>query len=318
MRADNFSLYVCRHADKESKSHISAWETLRPLFDAEIAACDGGNYEFSTLCGAYLANIEYLSASWLNDHVNDIFPLNLRQARNFDCAMQGVAYMPQVVKSIYELLKSHGVWREALVRKSKGRFAREKLLQQISVAYLWGNEDLNDPEGLMTSVLNDFSTEDIEEIVRFLWGVHGEGLKKTQIDRVIAFWAACMEKVDDTSKTHRHLLSQLALFAAYLEEITEPQKAWLLRIGKTIEEAHNGTFFMEYMEKLADESPQAVGEIVRTVVSAEKQYMDFENRFESVIKKLIAAGFKRLAGEICYQLSDIPEIDAIYREQLRG
>jgi hypothetical protein len=37
------------------------WRELEPLFDAELAQCCAGNFEFSALAGAYIANLHYMS-----------------------------------------------------------------------------------------------------------------------------------------------------------------------------------------------------------------------------------------------------------------
>ena len=42
---------------------------MQALFDAELAACVNGNFEFSTLAGAYSGNLEYLSVEWLKANI---------------------------------------------------------------------------------------------------------------------------------------------------------------------------------------------------------------------------------------------------------
>ena len=57
----DFSLYICRHGESEKKHHSAEWQMVQPLFDGEMEACKSGNYEFSTLCGTYLANLHFMS-----------------------------------------------------------------------------------------------------------------------------------------------------------------------------------------------------------------------------------------------------------------
>lgn len=68
------ALRESRLADKESGSHAATWEHLRPRFDQELEKCETGNFEFSTLSAAYIANLEYLSTEWLQAHIKEIFP----------------------------------------------------------------------------------------------------------------------------------------------------------------------------------------------------------------------------------------------------
>jgi hypothetical protein len=43
------ALRLCRLSDKTKESHAKAWRELEPLFDAELAQCRDGNFEFSAL-----------------------------------------------------------------------------------------------------------------------------------------------------------------------------------------------------------------------------------------------------------------------------
>ncbi|HXH91696.1 MAG TPA: hypothetical protein VNN25_08955, partial [Thermoanaerobaculia bacterium] len=62
------ALRESRLADKNGGSHAAVWNGLRPLFDQELEKCETGNYEFATLAGASIANLEYLDADWLRAH----------------------------------------------------------------------------------------------------------------------------------------------------------------------------------------------------------------------------------------------------------
>ena len=63
---------------------------MQPLFDAELAACVNGNFEFSTLAGAYSGHLEYMSVEWLEANIKEIFPVDRRA--NLACAVAGLAY----------------------------------------------------------------------------------------------------------------------------------------------------------------------------------------------------------------------------------
>jgi len=312
----DFSLYMCRNADRERKSHSEEWQSIRTLFDREIEGCKGGNFEFSTLCGAYLANIHYLSSEWLNTHVEDIFPTDIAYAKNFDCALQGFAYMPQPSKVTYLLLRERGILHVAIGRATKGRHAREKLLQHICVSYLWGDESLEAKDGLLAAILTQFDASDIHEIVRFFWGIHGEQLTSEQVEKILAVWRLCMSRIDEGRTDHHGILSDLGLLTVFLKEISDEQERWLLKIAKFIGASHNTEFFVEYLEKLADKSPRQVGEITLKIVQHNKPYYDFENRYESIVSKLLKGPWHKLGEELCNQpnLMDVEGIGKAYSE----
>jgi hypothetical protein len=312
----DFSLYICRSAERERKSHSSEWKSVEPLFDREIEACKAGNYEFSTVCGTYLANLYFMSPEWLTTHIDDIFPKEPNYSRNFDCALQGFAYMPQPTKETYRLMRIRSVLRTALRRSTKGRHARERLLQHISVAYLWDDEPLEGDDSLIQAILQDFEPSDIHEVIRFLWGIQGDPLSPEQVQKIFALWRTCMNCIDESKDGHRRVLCDLGLLAVYLKEISAEQRQWLLRIAPHVGINHNTNFFVEYLDRLADVSPREVGEITLAVVKAEKPSYDFEDRYQSIVRKLLATEYRGLAFDICNQpgIMDLAPIAAIYKE----
>ena len=312
----DFSLYICRNGERERKSHSAEWQLVQPMFDREIEACKLGNYEFSTLCGTYLANLYFMSPHWLSQHIDNIFPKEPKYSRNFDCALQGFAYMPQPIKEAYRLMRSRSILHTALNRSTKGRHAREKLLQHISVAYLWDDEPLEGTDSLIQAILMNFDPNDIHEIVRFFWGIQGDQLTQQQVDKIFAFWRACMVHVDERKEGHAKVLSDLGLLAVFLKNIPPEQNQWLLRIAPSIGASHNTDFFVEYLDRLADASPKEVGQITLAVVKGDRPFCDFEDRYQSIIKKLFATEHHSLALEICNQpgLIDIAPIAAMYAD----
>lgn len=310
------ALYVCRYEDRLRKIHANKWKEFENLFDREIAQCKGDNFEFSTLCGAYLASIQYLSAAWLDKHIENIFPKDFAYSRNFDCALQGFAYMPQPTRATYALMRGRGILHSAIARPTEGRHAREKLIQHVSVAYLWGDEPLERADSLTRLLVEQMSASDIQEIVRFFWGLHSDELKPEHLNKILEFWRACMSRIRGVDHEYRELLSDLGLLTVFLEEISDEHETWLLRIAPSIGANHNTDFFVEYLDKLAEVSPRQVGEITLAVVRNERPYFDFENRYESIIRKLMETTYHQLAAELCNQpgLMDLPQITAIYNE----
>jgi hypothetical protein len=257
-----------------------------------------------------------MSPTWLTEHIEDVFPKDPNYSRNFDCALQGFAYMPQPTKETYRLMRSRGILHAALVRSSKGRHAREKLLQHISVAYLWDEEPLEGNDSLVQTIIQKFDPSDIHEVVRFFWGIQGDQLTEGQVAKIFAFWRACMPKIDDTKEPHHKILSDLGLLAAFLKTISGEQRQWLLRIAPYIGVNHNTDFFVEYLERLADVSPREVGELTLAVVKGDRPYFDFENRYESIVKKLLTGAHHRLGAELCNQpgLMDLAPIMSLYND----
>ena len=127
------ALRACRVSDKEIGNHDSVWTDVQPVFDRELNKCTGTNFEFSTLCGVYLANLTYIKHSWVKNNIkqrifSDKFPDNCR------CALIGLAYS-KTSRPIIRMLIEYGVFDLALSMKLKGLNTRKILLQWIALAY---------------------------------------------------------------------------------------------------------------------------------------------------------------------------------------
>jgi len=127
------ALRRCRLSDKATKSHVKAWRELEPLFDAELAQCHDGNFEFSALAGAYIGNLHYMSADWVHANFKAIFPTEF--PANCLAALDGLAFAPSM-KPILDELIATGVVDWALRQDIKGDHARESLLQRLGLSYL--------------------------------------------------------------------------------------------------------------------------------------------------------------------------------------
>ena len=91
----NHALRCCRLGDRARNSHAEEWQELEPLFDAELALCRNGNFEFSAIAGAYIANLHYMSPEWVCANFKAIFPVEF-PTREAD-SDQSVSY-PQALK----------------------------------------------------------------------------------------------------------------------------------------------------------------------------------------------------------------------------
>ena len=119
----NHALRRCRLDEKAKNAHAEAWEELQPLFDAELGQCRDGNFEFSALAGAYIANLHFMSAVWVQNKFEEIFPT--RFPRNCIAALDGHAFAPSI-KPVFDELIARGVVDWALRRDTIRDYTREK------------------------------------------------------------------------------------------------------------------------------------------------------------------------------------------------
>jgi hypothetical protein len=291
----NHALRECRVADKASGKHADVWESMRPTFERELDKCKDGNYEMSTLSGSYIANLDYLNRDWLIANVEKIFPDDYPM--NFTCAVDGMAYAAEH-RSVYQLLTDKEIIDKALRLKLKGHHSREKLIQRIALAYLWGDEGLDGPR--FSFLFGSNAVSDLEEVGDFFWSVSSQKLRAEQVTRILDFWNRCVEWSQTLDEPPAALLSSLSKLACYVKDIGDREKGWLLAVSPYVHVGHDADRFIEELERLADTYPKETGAILGRVLETYKPVFDFEDKLKFLIRKIAAAGGGERSAAISY------------------
>lgn len=257
----SYALRSSRLEDKEKQSHITAWDEVRPLFEHELSLCKDANFEFSTLAGCYLPQIYYLNREWLRDNLSHIFPVPYE--RNWLCAIQGLAYINAFYQDIYSLLKETGIWERALNTNIESKYAREKVLQYIGIAYLNNDELLDESESLISKIVEEFSAQNISELISFFWMQRDGKLDSEKKDKVIRFWSACSNKILGKEEEYKNLLSKFSLLSAFIMDLNKEAKRLLAQVAPYVAEGYNTSYFLEYLNIIAEKHPEAVGDILK-------------------------------------------------------
>jgi hypothetical protein len=281
------ALRACRLADSSSGSHVDAWAGVKPTFDVEMAKCSGGNYEFSTLCGAYLANLDYLSSDWLVANVKGIFPE--ASPDNFFCAIAGLAYGAPT-RRIYVLLRDSEIVDRAIQLESKARYGREKLIERIALAYLWGEEKLDSSRW---SHLFDISREqDLIGATRYFWSVQGQSLSTEQRQRIIDFWERTIDWARTQSPPPTKLMAALATLSCYLQSADGKDRELLLAVAPFVHLEHATHDFIEELQRLVTVSPAGVSKVLGGLLEAHVPLFDYQDGLKSLLTTLHAGGRK--------------------------
>jgi len=301
------ALRSCRLSDRDRQEHIGVWGTMKPLFEAELEKCQNANYEFSTLAGAYIANLDYIDREWLRAKIEKIFPSEF--TNNFTCALGGLKYA-KVTLPIYDLLVKSGVIDRALRQQLEDRSTRERLVERITFAYLWGDEELDSKR--FTYLFETEQVEDLENATVWLWSIKEEKLSTVQINRILQFWDRCILWSSTIAKPPEKLLSTLSRLTCYLQSLTDKEKDWLLAVAPYVRVDYNSDFFLEELERLVDVSPTEVSSIIHAFLNSYVPDYDFENRIESILTKLVQHGMRKDVIGFTEKLRHIPGMIQLY------
>jgi hypothetical protein len=304
-----YALRRCRLADASTGGHVEPWSEMRATFDKELAACRNRNFEFSALAGAYLANFQYLAMSWCHENIKRIFPLDF--PANCLSALDGLAYAP-ATETIYREIADTGILRWALQYGMK-EYARERLVQRMSLAYIWGTEDLQSPN--FAFLFDNKMTDDLEIACRYLWSIRGQPILDDQKNRILAFWSTCISWARQVKPVPDKLLSALSLLTSYLKSIGQRELECLLAIAPHVSIDYNADLLIQELERLGPASPLEVAEVLLTLLQTYRPAYDFEDRLKTLVTQLGARSeTRRYALQCADRLRNIPGMIQLYAQ----
>ena len=305
------SLRACRTSDKESGGHRDVWDELRDAFDSEIAQCQDANYEFSTLAAQYLPNLMYLDPGWVRENIKRIFPA--QYTNNLLCALDGIAYT-NVSAALYKLLVDNGIIDISLPLELKGRYTRERLIERMTLAYLWGDEDLDSPR--FSYLFGPDRTGDLCHASSFLSQI-GRSDLSAETERILEFWERCLEWCRKEPQPPASLLSDLSKLVLHLDSIGERELPWLLEMSPYVHIDYNFHHFITELSRLVDGSPTEVVTVLREIFETPPPIYDSLETLQELLTTMAAKEHQddaiELANRICV---NIPGALKLYKETL--
>ncbi len=300
----NYALRECRIlAAKYEKQGVAErrafWDEIKPIFDKELDKAKNTNFEFSALAGSYLPDLYYLSKEWVETNINKIFPVDPECEKNWRCAISGYSYVNTIYTVIYRLLKDNGHLKRVLVSSFDKSNIRERIIENIAISYLRGEEDLQGENSLMGFILGKWQTQDICSVIDLFWSHREVDFKNGEDRRILALWEYCYGKIKGNEDGNREVLSNLNLLAVFLKTIDSKSKEWLVQSVPYVEERHHSYFFLESLDKLADVNPKEVGEVYVAMIDGNALPLYEEGNIKSIVEKIYKAKEKSLANQIC-------------------
>ena len=302
-----------RVVNRETKEHAEVWAITRELVDAELVKCRNANYEFSTLCGAYIGQLYYIDAEWLRALIARMFPVEFTE--NTVCAVDGLAYAP-AGRPIYALLLESGVIDRALRLDLRGRHAREKLIERVAVAYLWADEELSDAR--FSFLFEAERMQDLQCATHYFWSVSVETLSDDQRARILCFWERCIEWAETAAESPTALISALSRLSVYLKSAEGREGDLLFAVAPHVAVDHNAEHFVEELVRFVDESPERVNVILGTLLRTYQPLFDYKDHLKSLLIQLADKGYRDDILRYAEQLRDVQGMQELFNRLTRG
>ena len=293
----NYALRAARLADKERGEHEQVWAGLQPNFDRELARAEEGVYEFVTLVANYLPNFLYLSRGWTVDNLPSIFSKSDRL--RWLCAMRGYAYVNEVYKEIYDFLRDEEHLWEALNAGELKEKTKEKVIQNIAVAYLSWDESLSDPKSPIKIFIERGNVAEYKQLIWFLSGFARRSNDEVK-QKIMNLWSHLESRADAESKEGRSLYSELCTWSRLIDDLSGKPKDLLSRAAPFADVEHHAYIVIEALKELVDRYPKETGEIfLRMLEGCSPTYKEEDIKY--ILKKLWLSDRtgKKIVTEIC-------------------
>lgn len=291
-------LRQCRDADKSGGGHRLVWLEMQPFINDEISGCvEGENLESSTLFGCYLPQLQYIDDEWVTTNIERIFPV--AHTKNLLCAVGGLSYANFTTR-VYKILKHADVPRLALKNEFLRGSPRERLIERIALAYIWGEEALDGP-----CIEEMFSTNRIDDLIELASTVSrwaNEKLKAEQVARAKALASKCIYFGLEDVASRKMLLAIASRFISFVLKPADEDMHWLLAVTPFSHNSRGESYFLKALDAMASaDALKALSVFEIFLLDYEFSY-DFRDHLPSIVRKLNASGLHLEAIKIVNQL----------------
>jgi hypothetical protein len=254
----NLSLRSCRLADKGEGNHIAIWAHYQPIYDAELARAEVGEYEFAALLVSYLPNFLYLSEKWVLSNLHNIF--DQRNYQKWLCAMNGYAYISTVHQKIYNHLKISGDFIRALDDENIKERVYAKIIQNIAVGYINNEDQLDNESSLIHQLLVRRKYQELSQLIWFFWVQRKDGDENIRA-KVFELWSRLLAVIDINTREGKQLASKLCDWSIFIDEVNLGNKRLILAVAPFAEEEYNSHDLLESIAKISVKQPSEAYEI---------------------------------------------------------
>ncbi len=276
----SYALRICRLAEKNNTGHDEQWKNeLLPIFDKQVG--DVENYEFVTLFAKHLPNFLFMSQSWTMKQLPIIF--NKENRIRWFCAMQGYTYVDNLYPEVYKFLLTNGHLHNALDSKEIGDISKEKIIQNIVVAYLWEIERLDSQVETIHWLIERWVPDELHHLIWFIWSLRDS--KSDFREKLFPLWTVISRRVDTKNEADKRVLSELCLWSSFVDDLNEQTMDLLLQSAPFSDLAHNAYIVIRELRRLVESYPDQVADVFISMLEVFAPTYNLED-IEYVIFKL--------------------------------
>lgn len=201
--------------------------------------------------------------------------------------MHGYTYVNTVYPDVYKFLLENSHVHDALESKEIGDRSKEKIIQNIVVAYLWGIERHDDQADTLSWLINRWRLDELHQLIWFFWSLRDSNSDVSE--KLIPLWTEISKRVDSQVETDKRVLSKLCLWSVFVDELNEQTLNLLLQSTPYSDLEHNSYIVIQELRRLVESYPDQVAEIFLCILEEFAPTYNQED-IDYVISKLCEKG----------------------------
>ena len=291
--------YSLRYSRLYMKDREDRWvDSIKKDFTKRLDRRIESSPIFSVILGQYLPNLYYLDKKWVIDNINKIFPKD--NDIQWESAFTGYLFYSRVYKEIYFLLSKNEHYVKALEIDFQDENITKQLVHHICISFIEDWEKLDDKNSLISRLIENNNVNQISEIVSFFWMWQDRLTNKIK-SKVKPLWKVLFEMVSQNEKKQEYqkIISNLSKWLYLIDEIDDEVKQWLMLSARYIEKYHNTSFFVEYLYKHVEKTPEKVGRIYLEILNYEIYPFYKKEDIKGIVQILYEKEQKEFADKIC-------------------
>lgn len=258
------ALLSCRVARKTKESMTTAWEMYVRDFDREMLLTNKGVYEFIPFYLIHLANFLFMSKEWTDAQFDKVFDQD--NQTKWLLAMQSFAHVNASYEPLYLRLKLGGDFARALAEQALEKEARNRIIQYIALAYIYGKERLNEDGSLIELLLTRRDEEELSQLIWFFWSLRDSKDVPVQAAALV-LWPRLLAIIDPNAESGQRLLAQLSDWAEFII-VVDPQNAALLSaVAPFAAEGSHAWGLLRAIARISRQQPEQAYELWQTMLN---------------------------------------------------
>jgi len=261
--------YSLRNARINKKDVEDKWiDSIKNKFTKCLDRSIESSLDFSVVVGEYLPNLYYLDKKWVISNLNEIFPKDNNEY--WEASFTGYLFYSSTVYShIYTLLSENRHYQKALAIDFKDDHLNERVAQHICVGYLEGWEKFENPDSLINLLIRSNNTKHLSAVINFFW-MQRKNITEKAKTLIKPLWEQLFNRLvkEKENADYLNLISDTSKFLVLVDEIDDDIFKWLELSAKYINVNFNSPFFIEYLLKHVDKTPEKVADLFLDILNS--------------------------------------------------